>query len=261
MLNTAEVTKALPFTQGWMMSQATQAVPATGRILVVEDDAALSRFLSRELTLKNFSVEVCQDGEEAFRRLQTATYDLVIQDLNLPKMDGMELLRHTHSNRPEVPVLVLSARNRTEDLVDALEQGAHDYLNKPFSMLELMARIRMLLRRSGQSRAAGSSEAVTASVSAIAQLFVDKEQRRVIRGHRRVDLTPREFALLQHLMDNAGKPVSRQTLMQEVWNVPFDPTTNIVDVYMKYLRDKIDVEGETKLIRTVRGVGYIYGDE
>lgn len=243
------------------MSQATQAVPATGRILVVEDDAALSRFLSRELTLKNFSVEVCQDGEEAFRRLQTATYDLVIQDLNLPKMDGMDLLRHTHSNRPEVPVLVLSARNRTEDLVDALEQGAHDYLNKPFSMLELMARIRMLLRRSGQSRAVASSEAATAPVPASAQLFVDKEQRRVIRGHRRVDLTPREFALLQHLMDNAGKPVSRQTLMQEVWNVPFDPTTNIVDVYMKYLRDKIDVEGEPKLIRTVRGVGYIYGDE
>lgn len=243
------------------MSHATQAVPATGRILVVEDDAALSRFLSRELTLKNFSVEVCQDGEEAFRRLQTANYDLVIQDLNLPKMDGMELLRHTHSNRPEIPVLVLSARNRTEDLVDALEQGAHDYLNKPFSMLELMARIRMLLRRSGQSRATGAAEPAATAVPPSAQLFVDKEQRRVIRGHRRIDLTPREFALLQHLMDNAGKPVSRQTLMQEVWNVPFDPTTNIVDVYMKYLRDKIDVEGEPKLIRTVRGVGYIYGDE
>ena len=241
------------------MAQAPQAVPAIGRILVVEDDAALSRFLSRELTLKNFSVDVCQDGEEAFRRLQTASYDLVIQDLNLPKMDGMELLRHTHSNRPDVPVLVLSARNRTEDLVDALEQGAHDYLNKPFSMLELMARIRMLLRRSGQTRAA-SSETVPVAAPTV-QLFVDKEQRRVVRGHRRVDLTPREFALLQHLMDNAGRPVSRQTLMQEVWNVPFDPTTNIVDVYMKYLRDKIDVEGEPKLIRTVRGVGYIYGNE
>ncbi len=241
------------------MSQAPQAIPAIGRILVVEDDAALSRFLSRELTLKNFAVDICQDGEEAFLRLQKRTYDLVIQDLNLPKMDGMELLRHTHANRPDVPVLVLSARNRTEDLVDALEQGAHDYLNKPFSMLELMARIRMLLRRSGQSRTTSSEPA--ASVSPSAQLFVDKEQRRVVRGHRRVDLTPREFALLQHLMDNAGKPVSRQTLMQEVWNVPFDPTTNIVDVYMKYLRDKIDVEGEPKLIRTVRGVGYIYGNE
>ena len=241
------------------MAQAPQAVPAIGRILVVEDDAALSRFLSRELTLKNFSVDVCQDGEDAFRRLQTASYDLVIQDLNLPKMDGMELLRHTHSNRPDVPVLVLSARNRTEDLVDALEQGAHDYLNKPFSMLELMARIRMLLRRSGPTRAA--SPASVAAAAPNTQLFVDKEQRRVARGNRRVDLTPREFALLQHLMDNAGKPVSRQTLMQEVWNVPFDPTTNIVDVYMKYLRDKIDVDGEPKLIRTVRGVGYIYGNE
>ena len=259
MLNTVAVPDTDPIAKGLTMSQATQAIPAIGHILVVEDDAALSRFLSRELTLKNFSVDVCQDGEEAFRRLQTSSYDLVIQDLNLPKMDGMELLRHAHSNRPDVPVLVLSARNRTEDLVDALEQGAHDYLNKPFSMLELMARIRMLLRRSGQTRVSSSQPVVTAA--ATAQLFIDKEQRRVVRGHRRVDLTPREFALLQHLMNNAGKPVSRQTLMQEVWNVPFDPTTNIVDVYMKYLRDKIDFEGEPKLIRTVRGVGYIYGNE
>lgn len=240
------------------MSYATLATPAAGRILVVEDDAALSRFLSRELSLKNFAVDVCGDGEEAFRRLQTATYDLVIQDLNLPKMDGMDLLRHAHSNRPDVPVLVLSARNRTEDLVDALEQGAHDYLNKPFSMLELMARIRMLLRRSGQSRIAASP---APQANGVAALIVDKDQRRVLRGQRRVDLTPREFALLQHLMDRAGKPVSRQTLMQEVWNVPFDPSTNIVDVYMKYLRDKIDGDGEPKLIRTVRGVGYIFSHE
>jgi DNA-binding response OmpR family regulator len=222
--------------------------PASRRILIVEDDVSLGKFLSRALKQKLFSVEVSLDGEAAWEALQNSIYDLVILDLNLPRMDGMELLRRVRLTQPALHLLVLTARNRTEDLVLALEQGADDCLIKPFSLLELLARIGGLLRR-------GASSAV--SSSKIGNLSIDREQHRVMRGERIIDLTPREFAILECLMDNAGKTVSRATLMRDVWNIPFDPTTNIVDVYMKYLRDKIDIEGEVKLLRTVRGVGYV----
>ncbi len=218
------------------------------RILIVEDDVPLGKFLSRALKLKLFSVEVTLDGETAWETLQKSTYDLVILDLNLPGIDGMELLKQVRLTQPALRMLVLTARNRTEDMVLALEQGADDCLIKPFSFLELLARVRGLLRR--DSTAAVSS-------SKVGDLTIDREQHRVVRGERTIDLTPREFAILECLMDNAGKAVSRMTLMREVWNIPFDPTTNIVDVYMKYLRDKIDFEGEVKLLRTVRGIGYV----
>jgi DNA-binding response OmpR family regulator len=223
-------------------------VPASARILIVEDDVSLGKFLSRALKQKLFSVEVSLDGEIAWEQLQKSNYDLVILDLNLPRIDGMELLRRVRLTQPALPLLVLTARNRTEDLVLALDRGADDCLIKPFSFLELLARIRGLLRR-------GSSSAV--SSSKLGDLSIDREQHRVLRGERIIDLTPREFAILECLMENAGKTVSRMTLMRDVWNVPFDPTTNIVDVYMKYLRDKIDIEGEIKMLRTVRGVGYV----
>jgi two-component system, OmpR family, copper resistance phosphate regulon response regulator CusR len=223
------------------------AGPAGHRILIVEDDVALGKFLSRALTLKLFTVEISLDGEAAWETLQNSSHDLVILDLNLPRIDGMELLKRVRQDQPSLRVLVLTARNRTEDLVLALEQGADDCLIKPFSFLELLARVRGLLRRGSPA----------ASSSKLGDLTIDREQHRVVRGQRIIDLTPREFAILECLMDNAGKTVSRRTLMRDVWNIPFDPTTNIVDVYMKYLRDKIDIEGEVKLLRTVRGVGYV----
>ncbi len=222
--------------------------PAGRRILIVEDDVSLGKFLSRALKLKLFAVEVSLDGEAAWETLQNSIYDLVILDLNLPRIDGMELLKRLRQDQPALRVLVLTARNRTEDLVLALEQGADDCLIKPFSYLELLARVRGLLRRGGFS---------VASSSKVGDLSIDREQHRVVRGERTIDLTPREFAILECLMDNAGKTVSRKTLMRDVWNIPLDSTTNIVDVYMKYLRDKIDLAGEVKLLRTVRGVGYV----
>jgi DNA-binding response OmpR family regulator len=222
------------------------------RILIVEDDVPLTKFLSRGLRLEHFSVEVTHDGEAACEGIQQVSYDLVILDLNLPKMDGIALLKQVRQSQPGLPILVLTARNRTEDLVLALEQGADDCLIKPFSFMELLARVRALLRRN-------SAPAVKSSK--VGNLTMNRDEHRVQRGDRRIDLTPREFAILEHLMCNVGKPVSRATLMREVWNVPFDPTTNIVDVYMKYLRDKIDLDGEVKLIHTVRGVGYALNND
>ncbi len=222
--------------------------PTTAKILVVEDDVPLGKFLVRALGLKQFRVEVCLDGETAWEALQSSTYDLVILDLNLPGMDGLTLLKRVRAQLTGPRMLVLTARNRTEDLVSVLEQGADDCLGKPFSFLELLARVRGLLRRDSVPPAPAAS---------MGDLVIQHDEHRVLRGQRRIDLTPREFAILEYLMQNAGKTVSRSTLMREVWNVPFEPTTNIVDVYMKYLRDKIDHEGEEKLIHTVRGVGYV----
>jgi DNA-binding response OmpR family regulator len=222
--------------------------PTGARILIVEDDISLGKFLHRSLTLKLFSVEVSLDGEAGWEALQKSVYDLVILDLNLPRIDGIALLKQVRRSQPGLRILVLTARNRTEDLILALDQGADDCLIKPFSFLELLARIRGLLRRDSTP---------PMSSSKIADLIIDREQHRVVRGERRIDLTPREFAILEYLIDNAGRAVSRLTLMRDVWNIPFDPTNNIVDVYMKYLRDKIDIEGEVKLLRTVRGVGYV----
>jgi DNA-binding response OmpR family regulator len=218
------------------------------RILIVDDDVSLGKFLSRALKLKRFAVEVTLDGEAAWETLQQSHYDLVILDLNLPRLDGMALLARVRQIRPALRMLVLTARSRTEDLVLALEQGADDCLIKPFSFLELLARVRCLLRR---------DPILPVNESKFGDLVViNRKEHRVMRGERHIDLTPREFAILECLMENAGKAVSRVNLMREVWDSPFDSTTNIVDVYMKYLRDKIDIEGQVKLLRTVRGVGY-----
>jgi DNA-binding response OmpR family regulator len=222
------------------------------KILVVDDDIPLCRFLSRELKRRHFSVEVRNDGESACEDIQRPTCDLLILDLNLPKMSGVAVLKQFRLNQPRLPILVLTARNRTEDLVSVLEQGADDYLIKPFSLLELQARIGSLLRRNTTSMVSSSK---------VGDLILNREEHWARRGERRIDLTVREFALLDYLMNNLGKAVSRATLLREVWNIETDGKSNIVDVYMKYLRDKIDLENEVKLIRTVRGVGYVLSND
>ncbi len=218
------------------------------RILIVEDDVSLANFLSAELQASGFAVDLVYDAESALESLeQTRRYDLLILDINLPKMDGISLLRRARPSQPRLPMLVLSARNRVEDKVTAFESGADDCITKPFSLAELVARIRALMRR---------NSGPIPNCSKVGDLTLNREERRVERNGRRIELTPREFAILEYMMRNAGRPVSRATLFEEVWNMPSDPSTNIVDVYMKYVRDKVDGPGETKLTHTIRGVGY-----
>ena len=218
------------------------------RILIVDDDGALADFLRAELVDQGFKVDVVHDGEQALTALEaTQRYHLMILDLNLPKLDGLALIEKVRPTHPKLPMMVLTARSRVEDKVAAFHTGADDCVTKPFSLIELVARVFALLRR--------NSGAVP-NCSKVGDLMLNREERRVERNGRRIDLTPREFAILDVMMRHAGKPVSRATLLDEVWNMGGEPSTNIVDVYMKYVRDKVDLPGEPRLTHTIRGFGY-----
>jgi two-component system copper resistance phosphate regulon response regulator CusR len=217
------------------------------RVLIAEDDAALAKFVSQGLEAEHYTVDVYSDGEQAGAAAHVIDYDLIILDLNLPTLDGVSVLRQLRAKKPTLPVLVLTQRSRVEDRVQCLDTGADDYLPKPFSFSELSARIRALLRR---------SHLPSQSVLAIDDLKLDRIEHRVERSGRRIDLTAKEFALLEYLMRNTGRCVTRAMIIEHVWNLTFDTTTNVVDVYINYLRRKVDDGHVTKLIRTVRGVGY-----
>ncbi len=217
------------------------------RILIAEDDEALARFVRQGLEAENYAADIFADGEQARNAATENDYDLVVLDLNLPKLDGVGVLRHLRMKKPSLPVLVLTQRNRVEDRVQCLDLGADDYLGKPFSFSELSARIRALVRR---------SHLPSESVLVVADLKLDRVERRVERAGHRIDLTTKEFALLEYLMRNAGRRVTRAMIIEHVWNLTFDTTTNVVDVYINYLRRKVDDGHPAKLIHTVRGVGY-----
>lgn len=217
------------------------------RILIAEDDEALSRFVQQGLQAENYAVEIAADGEQARQMATAQDFDLVILDLNLPRIDGVSVLRHLRLKKPSLPVLVLTQRTRVEDRVECLDTGADDYLPKPFSFSELSARIRALVRR---------SHLPSESVLQVGDLKLDRVSRLVERTGRKIDLTTKEFVLLEYLMRNAGRRITRSMILEHVWNLTFDTTTNVVDVYINYLRRKIDDGFSTKLIHTVRGVGY-----
>lgn len=215
---------------------------------MAEDDASLAGFLGAELQANRFAVDLIRDGETAIARLKEKPgYDLLMLELNLPKLDGISLIKQIRPMFPRLPILVVTARNRTEDKVSALTSGADDCLTKPISLAELLARVHALLRRSG---------GLSPNCSAVGDLILHREEHRVERNGRRIELTPREFALLDVMMQNAGNPVPRGILLEKVWNTSSEPSTNIVDVYMKYVRDKVDIAGEPKLLHTIRGFGY-----
>ena len=217
------------------------------RILVVEDDAPLASFLCKGLEAEHYAVDVAPDGEEARWLACACEYDLMLLDLNLPKIDGLSVLRTIRPKKKSLPVLVLTGRSRIEDKIEALDSGADDCLVKPFSYTELSARVRALLRR----------RPVTAeTVLKVADLELDRVERTVRRGGKRIELTSKEFGLLEYLLRNAGHRITRNMIVEHVWNLSFDTGTNIVDVYINYLRKKVDEGYSPKLIHTVRGVGY-----
>ncbi len=217
------------------------------RILVVEDERKVANFIRQGLAEEGHTVEVAADGAAALDLLEGPPYDLVVLDLMLPKVDGFEILKLARVRRLATPVLVLTARDSVADKVRGLDLGADDYLTKPFSFDEFLARVRALLRRG----------AAAGPVLRVADLTLDPSTREVRRGSRRITLTVREHALLEYFMRNAGRVLTRPMLAEHVWGLDFDAESNIVDVYVGYLRRKIDGLGEARLLHTVRGAGYV----
>jgi DNA-binding response OmpR family regulator len=217
------------------------------RLLIVEDDRKLADFVARGLRAERFAVDIAGDGLEGQRHLDAYQYDLLILDLMLPRSSGGELLRHVRRKQATLPVLVLTACDATEDKVRHFEAGADDYLTKPFDFAELLVRVRALLRRSPVERA---------DVLRIADLELNRLTQQVWRGTLRIDLTAKEYGVLEYLMSSAGRVFSRSMILEHVWDQSFEGLTNIVDVYVRYLRRKIDDPFPLKLIHTVRGVGY-----
>jgi two-component system OmpR family response regulator len=219
------------------------------RALLVEDDDTIAGFVERGLREAGFAVDWFADGEAGFEAAVGQPYDVAVVDLMLPKRDGLSLIDELRRRGVETPVLILSARRSVDDRVKGLQAGGDDYLTKPFAFAELLARVQALVRRASRA-----PEPTTLTVD---DLVLDLLSRRVRRGDLNIDLRPREFALLEYLMRNAGKVISKTMILSHVWDYSFDPQTNIVDVLVSRLREKIDRRFEKKLLHTVRGVGYV----
>jgi DNA-binding response OmpR family regulator len=220
------------------------------RILVAEDDAALAGFLSQRLQQEQFAVKVVDNGNEAQRLVTDEYYDLVILDLSLSGATGLEVLRHIRLKKPELPVLIVTGPSLLEDRVKCLDAGADDFVAEPFAFAELAARIRAVLRRGSRPARA---------VLNVEDLELDRISHMVQRSGCALALSPKEFALLECLMRHAGEPVSRTEIVREVWKLNFETATNVVDVYVNYLRRKVDTGHRHRLIRTIRGFGYQIG--
>ena len=221
------------------------------RILLIEDEAKVASFIRRALEEESYAIDVCADGTEGLelaRAAKDGRYDLIILDLMLPGLSGLEILKALRKEQIPAPVVILTARSQVDQKVKGLDAGADDYLTKPFAIEELLARVRALLRR-------GSGEA--GGVLQVDDLILNPATREVTRGGRRIELTSKEYALLEYLMRNAGRVLTRPMIAEHVWNLDFDTFTNVIDVYVNYLRNKIDRGRDRKLIHTMRGSGYV----
>jgi DNA-binding response OmpR family regulator len=217
------------------------------RVLIVEDDPAIVRFLERGLAAHGHQAVTADNGRDGVILAADESVDFVLLDIMLPGMDGQEVLRRIRARRSTLPVLMLTARDEVRDKVSALDGGADDYLTKPFDLDELLARMRALVRRADQPQA---------SRMEIGDLKIDLRSHRVWRGEKSVELSSREFALLEYFVRHSGQVLSRQQILSAVWDYAFDPGSNVVDVYVSYLRNKLDRRGDPSLISTVRGAGY-----
>jgi DNA-binding response OmpR family regulator len=219
------------------------------RVLVVEDDQKIASFIQMGLQQAGFAVDSAVDGEEGLCLAATEPYDAAVVDLMLPKRDGLSLIEEVRRRKINTPVLILSAKRSVDDRVKGLQTGGDDYLIKPFVFAELLARVQALIRR--------ASGAIEPTRLTAGDLSLDLLTREVSRSDERVDLQPREFALLEYLMRNAGRVLSKTMILEHVWDYHFDPQTNVVDVLVCRLRNKIDRDGGEKRIQTIRGVGYV----
>ena len=219
------------------------------RLLLVEDDQGIASFVVKGLREAGFAVDHAIDGEDGLHLALTEPYDVVIMDLMLPKIDGLTVIKKLREQKPIVPVMILSAKRSVDDRVEGLQTGSDDYLTKPFAFSELLARVNALIRR--------ATGVPSPTILEVADLVLDLLSREVFRSGHKIDLQPREFVLLEYLMRNAGRVVSKTMIMEHVWDLDFDPQTNIVEARMSKLRDKVDKDYEKKLLHTVRGAGYI----
>jgi len=222
------------------------------RVLVVEDHRNTAAFIRKALLGEGFAVDICRDGDDSLTAASTTSYDAIVLDIMLPGRDGLSVLRQLRERRNVTPVLLLSARGEVDERVEGLNAGADDYLAKPFVVAELIARIRALGRRGSETRA---------TVLQVADLTLDTVTRQARRGEQTFELTVREYRLLEFLMRSAGRICTRTAILEKVWDYSFDPGSNIVDVYLKRLREKFDAQFELKLFHTVRGVGYVLKEE
>jgi DNA-binding response OmpR family regulator len=218
------------------------------RVLVVEDEKKTASFIRKALQAEGFAVDICHRGDEALTAAMADRFDGIVLDIMLPERDGLSVLRQLRDQQNRTPVLLLSARGAVNERVEGLNAGADDYLPKPFVIAELVARVRALGRRGSESKS---------TVLRISNLTLDTVSHRAQRGGKQFDLTSREFRLLEFLMRSAGRICGRMSIIEKVWDYDFDPGTNLVDVYIKRLREKIDDGFEPKLLHTVRGVGYV----
>lgn len=222
------------------------------RLLLVEDDVRISRFLAKGLREVSYAVDVAMDGEDGLYQAEITEYDLIILDVNLPKKDGFEVCRELRSRGTKVPILMLTARDAVDDRISGLDHGADDYLTKPFEFRELLARLRALSRRHSEIRS---------SKMQIADLEIDTVSQRVKRGGRTIDLTSKEYALLEFLAVSRGKVVGREEISTHVWDDNFETFSNLIEVYIKRLRSKMDEGFPIQLIKTRRGAGYVLDDD
>ena len=218
------------------------------RILVVEDEKNMNYVLKKRLIRENYTVDSCFSGTEAMQFLGVASYDAVILDLMLPGMDGMQVLKELRAKKNDVPVLILSAKGGTDDIVKGLDAGADDYLAKPFDFPELNARLRLILRRKVETRG---------NIYSCEDLMIDTSLKRVTRGGKLITLSPREYAILLYMLRNKDIVVTREQIVDDIYSIDQDINSNVVDAYIRLLRKKIDKDYDSKLIHTIRGMGYV----